>query len=89
MEKLVVLDIFMQISYSSFSLLQDNASRGFPGSTSSKEHTCQCRRLQETWVQSLGQEDTLEEGMTTHSSILAWTILWTEEPGVLQRVGND
>ena len=39
---------------------------------------------QETWIRSLGQEDRLEEGMATHSSILAWRILWTEEPGVLQ-----
>ena len=39
---------------------------------------------QETWVQSLGQEDPLEEGMATHSSILAWRIPWTEEPGGLQ-----
>ena len=37
----------------------------------------------ETWVQSLGQEDPLEEGMATHSSILAWRIPWTEEPGGL------
>ena len=37
------------------------------------------QQLQETWVQSLGQEDPLEEGMATHSSILAWRILWTEE----------
>ena len=36
---------------------------------------------QETRVQSLGQEDPLEEGMATHSSILAWRIPWTEEPG--------
>ena len=36
---------------------------------------------QETWVQSLGWEDPLEKGMATHSSILAWKILWTEEPG--------
>ena len=36
--------------------------------------------MQETWVQSLGQEDPLEEGMATHSSILAWRIPWTEEP---------
>ena len=41
----------------------------------------------ETWVQSLGQEDPLEEGMATHSSILAWRIPWTEEPGRLQSVG--
>ena len=34
-----------------------------------------------TWVRSLGQEDPLEEGMATHSSILAWEIPWTEEPG--------
>ena len=48
----------------------------------------------ETWVQSLGQEDVLEKGMATHSSILAWRIPWTEEPGGLQfmglqRVGHD
>ena len=36
---------------------------------------------QETWVRSLGQEEPLEEGMATHSSILAWRIPWTEEPG--------
>ena len=40
--------------------------------------------IQETWVQSLGQEDPLEKGMGTLSSILAWRILWTEEPGGLQ-----
>ena len=39
--------------------------------------------VQETWFQSLGWEDLLEEGMTTHSSILAWRIPWTEEPGKL------
>ena len=39
--------------------------------------------MQETWVQSLGQEDPLEEGTATHSSILAWRIPWTEEPGGL------
>ena len=37
--------------------------------------------MKETWVQSLGQEDTLEKGMATQSSILAWRIPWTEEPG--------
>ena len=40
--------------------------------------------MQETWVQSLGWEDTLEKGMATHSSILAWRIPWTDEPGGLQ-----
>ena len=43
---------------------------------------------QETWVLSLGWEDPLEEGMTTHSSILAWRILWTEEAGGLQSTGS-
>ena len=42
---------------------------------------------QETQVQSLGQEDSLEKGMATHSSILAWRISWTEEPGGLQSMG--
>ena len=50
--------------------------------------------MQETWVQSLDREDPLEEGMATHSNILAWRIPWTEVPGGLQstgsqRVGND
>ena len=40
--------------------------------------------MQETQVQSLGQEDPLEKGMATHSSILAWEILWTEDPSGLQ-----
>ena len=44
---------------------------------------------QETWVQSLGWEDPLEEGMATHSSILAWRIPWTEEPGGLQSMGSQ
>ena len=42
---------------------------------------------QETWVQSLGWKDPLEEGVATHSSILAWRIPWTVEPGGLQSVG--
>ena len=42
---------------------------------------------QETQVQSLGQEDALEKEMATHSSILAWKIPWTEEPGGLQSMG--
>ena len=43
--------------------------------------------MQETQIRSLGQEDPLEKGMATHSSILAWTIPWTEEPGGLQSLG--
>ena len=45
--------------------------------------------MQETWVQSLGQEDPLEKGMATHSSILAWRIPWTGEPGGLQCIGSQ
>ena len=44
---------------------------------------------QETWVQSLSQEDPLEEGMATHSSILVWRIPWTEESGGLQSTGSQ
>ena len=45
--------------------------------------------VQETQVRSLGQEDPLEEGMATHSSILAWRIPWTEEPGRLQSIESQ
>ena len=47
-----------------------------------------CQETLETWVQSLGQEDTLEEEMATHSTILAWRIPGTEEPGGLQSLGS-
>ena len=43
----------------------------------------------ETWVRSLGQEDSLEKEMATHSSILAWRIPWTEEPDGLQSMGSQ
>ena len=45
--------------------------------------------MQKTRVQSLGQEDLLEKGMATHSSILDWTIPWIEEPGRLQSMGSQ
>ena len=45
--------------------------------------------MQETWVQFLGWEDPLEKEMATHSSILAWRIPWTEEPGRLQSMGSQ
>ena len=44
--------------------------------------------MQEMWVQSLGREDPLEEGMAARSSILAWRVPWTEEPGGLQSMGS-
>ena len=49
----------------------------------------EAQETQETWVQTLGGEDTLEKEMATHSSILAWEILWTEEPGGLQSLGSQ
>ena len=45
--------------------------------------------MQESWVLSLGQVDPLEKEMATHSSIPAWEILWTEEPGRLQSMGSQ
>ena len=61
--------------------------RGFPGGASGKEPACQCRRQKRVW--SLGQEEPLEECMTTHSRILAWRISWTEEPGRLRSMGSQ
>ena len=52
---------------------------GFPGGASGKE----------PWVQSLGQEDPLQKAMATHSSVLAWRIPWTEDPGGLQSMGSQ
>ena len=46
------------------------------------------QEMEETWVPSLSWEDSLEEGMATHSCILAWTIPWTEGPGGLQSMGR-
>ena len=65
--------------------------RGFPGGSVVKKIYLP---MQEMWVQSLDQEDSLEKEMATHSSIFAWEIPWAEEPGGLQsmglqRVGHD
>ena len=58
---------------------------GFPGGSMVKNLLA----MQETWIQSLGREDPLEEDMATHSIILAWRIPWTEEPGGLQSMGSQ
>ena len=58
---------------------------GFPGSSVVKNLFA----MQETQIRSLGGEDPLEEEMATHSSILAWRIPWTEEPGGLQSLGSQ
>ena len=55
---------------------------GFSAGSDGKEAA-----VQETWVQSLGREGPLEEDMATHSSVLAWRMPWTEEPGGLQSMG--
>ena len=59
---------------------------GFP-SRSVVKNLPTMQEMQETQVRSLSWEDPLEEGMATHSSILAWRIPWTEEPGGLQSMG--
>ena len=61
----------------------------FPGGTSGKEPTCQCKRHKrrgfDPWVGKIP----LEEGMTAHSSNLAWRIPWTEKPGGLESMGSQ
>ena len=64
-----------------------NYFAGFPGGSVVKNLPAM-RETQEMWVQSLGREDPLEEGMATHSSLLAWRVPWTEEPGGLQSMGH-
>ena len=58
---------------------------GFPGGSVVKNPPA----MQKMWVRSLGQEDPLEKEMASHSSILAWEIPWTEEPGGLQSMGSQ
>ena len=61
---------------------------GFPGSSVIKRILLLMLETQEMPVQSLTREDTLEEGMATHSSVLAWRVSWTDEPGGLQSMGS-
>ena len=61
---------------------------GFPSDLAVKNMPAM-QELQEMRVQSLGQEDPLEEGTATHYSILAWRIPWSEEPGSLQSIGSQ
>ena len=68
--------------------------RWLDGITDSMDMSLSLLTMQETWVQSLGQEDPLEKAMAAHSSTLAWKIPWMEKPGRLQsmvseRVGHD
>ena len=61
---------------------------GFPGGLSGKARL-PMQKTEEMWVGSLGQEDALKEGRATYSSVLAWGIPWTEEPGGLQSMGSQ
>ena len=61
---------------------------GFPSGSAVKNLPAM-QELQGVWVQSLGREDPLEEGMATHSNILSWRTAWTEEPGGLQFMGKQ
>ena len=54
-----------------------------------QKNTLAVQNTQEMWVQFLGWEDPVEEGMATHSSLLAWRIPWTAEPGGLQSMGSQ
>ena len=76
------------ISYSRFSLylrLCILSKRGFPSGSDGKESACNVGNLGSI----LGWEDPLEEGMATYSSVLAWRISWTEDPGGLQSIGSQ
>ena len=62
--------------------------RGFPGGAISEEPTCQCRRHERCELNPWVGKIPLEEGMATHSSIPAWIVPWTEEPGGLQSMDH-
>ena len=61
---------------------------GFPSGSAVKNPPA-IQKTQERWVPSMDREDRLEEGVAIHSSILAWRIPWTEEPGGLQSIGSQ
>ena len=68
---------------------KDGRALGVPGGISGKRTCLPMQEMKEMLIRSLDQEDAQEEGMATHSSILAWKIPWTEEPGGLQPVGSQ
>ena len=77
--------MFTIINISADTALSHIWGKGVPGGSDGKESACNAMR--ETWVPSLGREGPLEKGITTHSSILAWRIPRTQEPGGLQSTG--
>ena len=80
--------VFMHSSYISATNPLIESHLGFPGGSDGKESAFHSGR-QETQVQSLSQEDPLEKGMTTHPSVLAWRIPWTEESEGVQKMGSQ
>ena len=85
----VVLSCFLWILYL-LSVKHWNKNEGYTSETSLVAQTVKrLPKMQGTWVQSLGWEDPLEKEMATHSSTLAWKILWMEEPGGPQSMGSQ
>ena len=68
---------------------QENSRCKGPGASLVAQMVKNLPTMRETWVQSLSWEDPLKKGMATHSSILAWRIPWTDEPGRLQSMGSQ
>ena len=79
---------FQWMNVDFFLLFFDSVSESF-GASLVAQTVKSLPTMQETWVQSLGQEDPLEKEMATHSSIPAWEIPWTKEPGGLQSMGSQ
>ena len=72
--------------YEFFPLAYSQLSQSLPSGSNQLKNL---PAMKKTWVPSLGQEDSLEKGMATHSSIFVWRIPWTEEPGRLQSMGSQ
>ena len=80
----------MKIHILNICKIEDNTNIGNKHCQGSLQiHIIHWPAMQETWVQSLIREDPLEKEMASHSSILAWRIPWTEEPGRLQSMGSQ
>ena len=75
----VLFQVFFKLSTEDMASLVAQSVKNLPA----------VQETQETWVGSLGREDPLEEEMATHSSVPAWEIPWTEEPGGLQSMGSQ
>ena len=79
----------MGITVNTYTVVYFSSARiGFPGGSVVKNPPAKARDTERS-IQSLGQEDPLEEEMATHSSIPSWKIPWTEEPGGLQSMGSQ